>query len=125
MRWTFEVDFLIPSANELNIMHWATRYRMKEKLGWTLRSALNKIPPIPKATAKRKLTLIRLGKRSLDKDNLYAGAKMLMDCIKGLKLLVDDDPDWVDLHVDQEKCGRTKPRTRVIIEDLDNPLEAT
>lgn len=120
MRWIFEVDFLIPSANELNIMHWATRYRMKEKLGWMLRSTLNGIPKIPVAMGKRRLTLIRLGKRSLDKDNLYAGAKMLVDCIKEMRLLVDDDPDWVDLQVEQEKCGRTKPRTRIILEDLDS-----
>lgn len=122
MRWIFEVDFLIPSANELNIMHWATRYRMKEKLGWMLRSTLNGIPKIPVAMGKRRLTLIRLGKRSLDKDNLYAGAKMLVDCIKEMRLLVDDDPDWVDLQVEQEKCGRSKPRTRIILEDLDTVI---
>jgi len=122
MRWQFEVDFLIPSANELNIMHWATRYRMKEKLGWMLRSTLNGIPKIPVAMGKRRLTLIRLGKRSLDKDNLYAGAKMLVDCIKEMRLLVDDDPDWVDLQVEQEKCGRSKPRTRIILEDLDTVI---
>jgi len=74
------------------------------------------------AMGKRRLTLIRLGKRSLDKDNLYAGAKMLVDCIKEMRLLVDDDPDWVDLQVEQEKCGRSKPRTRIILEDLDTVI---
>ena len=113
------MDFLIPSANELNQMFWATRHRMKERLGWVLRSALNRQEAIPPATAKRKLTIIRVGKRSLDKDNLYAGCKMLIDCITQARLLVDDSPTWVDLEVDQEKCGKTKPRTKIILEDLD------
>jgi hypothetical protein len=125
VMWRIEVPKVTLSANQLNTMHWAERSRLKQAFGWLLLSRLNGIPKIPPPQGQRKVTIIRHGKRTLDKDNLYAGVKMLLDCIKEQRIIIDDKPKWLDLQVLQEPCGKHEPWTSIIIEDLDSPHEQT
>jgi hypothetical protein len=119
MRWTCELPFVTPSNNELLNMHWAERARLKTRMAWQIRSALNTIPHIPSASHKRRIIFVRHGKRRLDKDNLYGGIKLTLDIIKEFRVIVDDKPDWLDLEVEQGACGKAKPWTTFILETLD------
>jgi hypothetical protein len=117
-RWSFILPLATPSGNEtLRQHHWA-RAEHKTGLGWLLASALNLQPKIPDATGKRRLTIIRHGKRALDQDNLAAGCKSLIDCLKERRLILDDCPVCCELVFEQVPCGKLTAFTVLILEDV-------
>lgn len=50
-----------------------------------------------------------------EQDNLRYGIKALMDALKWNKLIVDDNPIWCKVTVEQIKCKRKEERTEVRI----------
>jgi hypothetical protein len=55
----------------------------------------------------------------LDCDNLYGGAKFLVDCCRLFWLVPDDNPQAIDLEVHQEKVKSSDlERTEILIEIL-------
>lgn len=40
-------------------------------------------------------------KRLLDKDNLYAGAKPIIDAMRDTDILKDDNPSWLNMNITQ------------------------
>lgn len=123
MSWTFKLDYVTPSLNEIRSQHWAAQTRGKTALGWILVSSLNQRPAIPLATGKRRVTITRHGKGQLDRDNLFGGAKDLVDAIKARRLILDDNPDACELIVKQVVDRKATPHTVVTIEDLPLALE--
>jgi hypothetical protein len=116
--WTLTIPSVTPSLNETRRMHWAARKRADQVLGWEVVSALNRVPPIPKATGKRRMTICRHGRKALDQDNLAGGCKGLIDFIKLRGLLVDDSPTHVELVFTQQ-VTRTGPiGTTIVLEDV-------
>lgn len=68
------------------------------------------------------LRIIRCGARLLDRDNLYASPKQLIDCLRDAKLIPDDDEASIELIVEQVKEKRRDHRgTQIIIEYPDEP----
>jgi len=113
---TFTVHMPTPSLNETQRMHWAKRAKLASM--WHLAIAV-KTNHAPRATGKRKLVIDRRGKRALDADNLVGGAKAVIDVIKKLGLIVDDNAANLDLEVRQTKLDRgMSPHTFFTIEDL-------
>jgi hypothetical protein len=119
VTWTLQLPYYVtPSGNQtLRQSHW-TRAEHKTGLGWLLASVLNLQPKIPDATGKRRLTIIRHGKRALDQDNLAAGCKSLIDCLKERRLILDDCPRDCELIFHQAKCGKLDPHMVLMIEDV-------
>ena len=117
MTWTFTLPGATPSLNEIHGHHWFWIAKGKTSLGWSLVSALNKIPKIPKATGKRRLTIVRYGKGRLDRDNLVGGCKWLVDAIKERGLILDDCEKSCELVVSQVVSRKVAAHTEVTIEE--------
>jgi Holliday junction resolvase RusA-like endonuclease len=65
---------------------------------------------------KRKVKIVVYRGKLLDKDNLYAGCKGVIDAMRDINLLRNDSPKWLDLTVSQE-IDRLNPRTEIEIEE--------
>jgi len=111
------IDLPIISGNKLLRMHWAKRAKIQKDYY----SAIYVVIPIylhPPKQRKRKVIITSYRKRLLDKDNLYAGAKLLVDALKKAGLIWDDSPKWINLEVKQAVDGKN-PRTEVVIENVE------
>ena len=117
MSWTFTLPFATPSLNEIQGQHWSYARREKESLRWSLASALNHIPAIPKAAGRRRLTIVRHGRGRLDQDNLAGGVKWLVDAIKERRLILDDNPEECELVCQQVVSRTADPHTILTLED--------
>jgi hypothetical protein len=94
-----------------------------ERLHWTARRRASKPPLQPvieyrSADAvvgaphpRRTVVIVRYGPRTMDKDNLYASVKGVVDWLKGVEvygkkipgLIFDDSPTYINLIVKQAK----------------------
>jgi hypothetical protein len=112
------VQMPTPSLNETQRMHHFAYARLGKK--WQMALALLAlVQRATKATGKRRLVIERRAKRELDKDNAYGGAKLVIDALKKLGLILDDDAANLDLEVTQAKCGKgEKPCTILTLEDV-------
>lgn len=114
LQWT--VPLPTPSLNETQRMHWAKRAKIADT--WGLAIALQ-TRTMPRATGKRRLTIERRGTRMLDKDNAYGGSKQIVDIIKRLGLIIDDDAANVELEVTQTKLAKgERPHTLFTLEEI-------
>jgi hypothetical protein len=120
-RWILRLPIVTPSGNETIRQHWAARSEHKSAMGWMLASCLNGQPKIPFASGKRRLTIERHGKRSLDMDNLASGCKSLIDCIKERRLILDDSPEVCEMVFRQVTVSKCEPTyTLVTLENIDS-----
>ncbi len=108
-----DIPDVTPSANVLNKMHWAARYKLRGQWQWLVKAAiLNeriKVKLIPHA----KITVERFSSRLLDQDNFIAGTKGLMDSLVREGFIEDDSPKHLTAKYVQH-IG--KPRTLIRIE---------
>jgi hypothetical protein len=84
-------------------MHFAQRSRWKKAIEAHLVAFGGDMPEL---TPKIKLNIIRhygYRKRALDKDNLYGACKPIIDAIRNFKIIPDDTPNHIDLHVTQQR----------------------
>ena len=107
------IDDVPESLNKVLRMHWAVRKRYNDKWYALVRSQI--VPRRRKPKGKMVVFISLMRKRLLDKDNLYGSCKVIVDGIKQLDLIVDDDPKHLDLHCTQ-MTGKTKA-TIIIIEE--------
>lgn len=104
-----------PSLNVWQRMHWRKRGRLTRRFGDLLVACGAR--DVPEATGqKRKVSIIEYRKRMLDKDNLYGGVKPLVDAIKRLGLVVDDNEAWCELVVEQARALGV-PQTVIKVEE--------
>lgn len=118
MSWVIKIEAPTPSLNEWQRMHWREQYRLKETFRWLLASALNKQPKIPNACGRRKLVIERHGKKAMDLDNLAAGCKALIDCVKEQRLIQDDSPAHCDLEFRQVVRKKDGPHTVLYLSEV-------
>lgn len=65
------------------------------------------------------VTITSYRRRLLDPDNLAGGCKYFLDCCKYSKLIPDDRPQDIELHVSQEKVkSKDQERTEIEVELL-------
>ena len=97
-------------------LHWASR--RKDKATWKaeIELALRSSGPamLELARTKVRVTVHQVRGRKLDRDNLWASVKNIVDAIVLCGLAVDDDDRWMDLHVTQE-TGK-EHRTEITVE---------
>ena len=132
-RWEFTVPLEIQSGND----HVVNAPRGKGRARWA-RSGAYKQRRVQWQTAvrvqgryvtqaasggslanRRRVTVTRVysgRQRELDRDNLYAGAKVAVDALKHCGVIVDDRREWCELHVVQERGAERG--TRFLIEEL-------
>ena len=95
----------IESGNKTIRNHWAVNRRNKQEWCLLIRNQM-RLRKVKKASENDKYTLMIISyrKRFLDKDNLYTGCKGLIDACVMEGLIYDDNPDCVDLRVEQYKA---------------------
>ena len=72
--------------------------------------------PSAKATGKAQLLIQVHRSRFQDKDNMYGSVKPIVDAIKKLGWIVDDDNKHLDLKVEEIKSKRKDQRTEIFLE---------
>ncbi len=113
----FTVRMPTPSLNETLRWHWATARKHANK--WLMAIWAHTNREWLTDDKRRRLTIERRGKRLLDEDNLAGGAKIAIDSIKSIGLIVDDSPKWLELHMRQSKLAKGEaPHTIFTLEDL-------
>lgn len=107
-----------PSLNKYAFSHWRTQYRDKQEWYVALMAAA-RLANATKATGKRRVTVVRHGRRLLDIDNAIGGLKPILDGMRKLELLVDDDRHNLELVMLQTQVKSAKDvHTVITIEDL-------
>ncbi len=120
------IELLLPlatlSLNKFLRMHWAVRKRLKESWSVMILGAVGNSGNMAlyKASGKRRVTVVRFGKKVADYDNLVGGAKsLLIDNLVAHGLLIDDSPTWLESEYRQDKLPKgTTEHTRLILDDL-------
>jgi hypothetical protein len=122
-RWSFRLDKRIESANTYTVNKGNSRWRYsKARDEWALLvRALVLTVRLVRASplGKRRVTIMRhyTGRcREMDKDNLVAGCKALVDAMVRETVIWRDAPAWLELHVMQERAERNE--TTVEVEEL-------
>lgn len=81
--------------------------------------AASKAAKATKAAGKRRVTVLRCGRKMLDIDNAIGGLKPILDGMRKLELLVDDDRHNLELVMLQQQVKSAKDvHTRITLEDL-------
>jgi len=107
------------SPNRKRGEHWSRTSRQAEYWKALVRSAIdNSHKP---CKARMAVTISQMRTRSLDKDNLYASVKNLVDALTHWKLIRDDSLKWIELECKQT-VGKTK-MTIVVIEAVNTKEE--
>ena len=142
MTWTLIIPEVPPSGNIIKRLHWTAYSRLLERWFFLVRCT-DGFLDVPTAGCRRRLTITRRGTRPLDRDNLYASMKPLIDVLRPAKreegyyrtgkrkgeywsrarighgLIQEDDAAHLDLVVQQEPLPRgQKPHLVLILEDM-------
>ena len=100
-----------PSLNKLKgrwaLSNWKKAY-LRQMRGYDVVYGLKK----PK---KALLYVCRYAKKALDYDNLVGGCKPLIDAIKELGMIVDDNEKWVKVTYTQTPADNEREFTKVKI----------
>lgn len=106
-----------PSLNKYAFSHWRVQYRDKQRWEMLLLVASREVGAT-KATGKRCVKIERHGRRMLDVDNLYGGVKPVLDGMRKLHLILDDDHTMLELRCENVPLLKgEKPYTCIIVED--------
>jgi hypothetical protein len=105
------------STNQLHGKHWSAR--AKEKTHWLNYIGLivgNRKPPEP--LKKAHVTYIRHSSKEMDFDNLFGSLKVPLDCLKALKIILDDRPSVIGMpEVRQVPAAQKNGYIELIIEE--------
>lgn len=105
-----EIAEATPSLNYFIYNHWSHYARLKKhwtKMIWVARcqAQAGGVEPIVQA----RVVIERYGPHPLDTDNAYGGVKCVVDSLRSLRLIADDDPEHLTLTVTQHLSDT--PRT--------------
>jgi len=104
----FTIRKKIESNNKLLRMHWAVRTREKEDWMNEVMVAMPVGSRGQHREEKKDVEIVSHRSRRLDKDNLYGGAKQLIDALTYFGLIKDDSPKYCNLTVSQELSNNEK-----------------
>lgn len=117
-KQTIEVPVVPKSPNGsggLLRMHWAARTEYFHEWRMWIRSG-NTFTPAIAADVRCRVHVHQVRRRLLDKDNLYASCKPVLDALRVLNLIKDDSEEWIDFRATQETGPRWKIKTIITIE---------
>jgi len=111
------IPVIVSSVNETNKLHWGARDRLKKQYRAHIEGAIhdmgmtiNKL----KRPKKRRVLIYSFRKREMDRDNIWASHKQLLDAIKDLGLIWDDSEKYIDLTILQLKHPEIKTEIFII-----------
>jgi hypothetical protein len=79
--WTLRIPDVPPSANVTRHMHWSQYSKLMSAWFMMVRCA-DGFLDISRPTGKRWITIVRYGKRALDRDNVYSAMKPVVDILR-------------------------------------------
>ena len=98
------IPVIAPSVNETIKLHWGARDRLKKLFIAHIEGAIHdmdmKINKL-KRPKKRKVMIYSFRKKIMDRDNIWASHKQMIDALKELGLIWDDSEKYIDLRVFQ------------------------
>lgn len=122
-RWVLVLDKRMTSANLRTVNAGASRWRYAKERDewqeWIRLRRVNQRVTTARPSGKRRVTIERqyAGRcQEMDRDNLTAGAKPLVDALIREQVAFDDNPAWLELHVTQVRADRNQ--TVVTVEEL-------
>lgn len=122
-RWVLVLDKRLTSANLHTVNAGASRWRYAKERDewqeWVRLRRVNERVTTARPSGKRRVTIERqyAGRcQEMDRDNLTAGAKPLVDALIREQVAFDDNPAWLELHVTQVRADRNQ--TVVTVEEL-------
>jgi len=109
----FEIDVpeVVPSLNILLRRHWMQRRKIAKRWEWIM---LASRPNPYVAPSIARVTITRFSRGTLDVDNLYGAAKLVVDALKVVGLIVGDEPKVLELTCGQQR--EFMPHTEIVIE---------
>jgi hypothetical protein len=121
--WTLVLDMRITSANTRTVNAGASRWlyaKARDEWQWLVKAErCNRGVTVARPGGKRRVTIERqyAGRcQEMDRDNLVAGCKPLVDALVRELVVHDDKAAWLELHVTQVKAERNQ--TVVTVEEL-------
>lgn len=108
----FSVDELAPGPNGprgLLRMHWASKKRIRDR--WT--TLIREQRPAKWKPVKGHVIVTRHSSREMDKDNLYASCKFVLDALVRAGVIADDSPEHITLDARWQK-GKSHTTIEVI-----------
>jgi hypothetical protein len=76
----------------------------------------------PQGPARLIVCITRYSTGTLDRDNLWGGAKAVCDALRYSGFIPDDDPASIFLYVRQQKCKASQKGTEILILPLGEPV---
>jgi len=111
----FTLTTLPPSPNKR--VHWAVKRKMRDEYAWLMIQAMG-VPRL-KVLGKARVDIVRYAIRMMDKDNLYASMKQVIDALRMAHIIVDDTEEHITLTVTQERVHAKKDqRVEITVEEL-------
>jgi len=114
------IPVIAPSINETNKKHWGHKDRLKKQFKAHIEGAIMDmgmtVTPM-KRPKKRTMLIYSYRVRELDRDNLYASHKEMIDAINELGLIWDDSEKYIDLTILQWRHPEA-PKTEIYIEEI-------
>ena len=109
-----EIKAIPPSLNKVLRMHWGAKRDLRDNWILLIRSALSGayLKPIVKMRVKVTLHHSRL----YDEDNAMGACKVIFDALKHWHLIYDDNPAFLEAHVEQVKCTHKQRKTVIELE---------
>lgn len=123
-----QLKIIVPATplglNQLNLHNknweWVQKQQLKRKWFYLILEAFNKPPNELPHFKKAKITLRIYWKdkrRIKDEDNLKGGFKPILDTIRQLCIITDDDPEHLEWGYIYQKIGKPE-RTEIILREL-------
>lgn len=94
---------LLPSRNAADKMHWRGRHAMRKLWTQEIWAALAQQWYHAGPFERAHVSIERRGLRTLDRDNLVASVKPVLDSLKANRVIVDDSPKHLELTVTQTR----------------------
>jgi hypothetical protein len=109
-----------PSMNALLGRHWSHRKKEREKWGWLVKAALNRLRLAQRPNwDQARVTIERYGARILDSDNFRGGTKFVTDSLVTEGIITDDKPSVIGEPILRQFIApANRRRTVVIIEPV-------
>lgn len=98
-----EVPMLSASLNRYAYSHW--RLQHGDKTRWYRAMAAIVASGCPTAGGPRRVDVTRYGPRRIDPDNLVGGLKPVLDAMRAVRLIVDDDDKHLVLRAHNATPG--------------------
>lgn len=110
----------LPPLNSADGLSWSGRRQLRQKWVGHVRNAVLEAGRPAEPMTKARVTITRFSSSEPDSDNLYFGAKFLLDGLVAARVIADDKPSVIGMPVCAwEYAPRGQGRVRIVVEESD------